>query len=93
MDISNALLLVQTAYPRIYLACHSRHQNARTTPHKISQRDGSILAHLDEDAATTQRHLARHMGLAKSTLSEALSALEGTGYVLRTASGRDVPVS
>lgn len=91
------MLRVQSAYPRVYLACHSRHQNSRTTPDKPSQRDGSLLAHLNEDEWVSQSRLARHMGLAKSTLSEALSGLEEMGFaerepqrgVRRTAKGSD----
>lgn len=89
MDLQKALLRVQAAYPRIYLACHSRHQNARTTPDKLSQRDGALLAHLDEDQWISQSDLARHMGLAKSTLSEALSGLEEAGFAVREADQPD----
>jgi len=87
MDIQEALIRVQSAYPRVYLSCHTRHQNSRTTPHKLSQRDGSILAHVDEHQPKSQRLIARHMGLAKSTLSEALAGLDEMGYITRTAHG------
>lgn len=83
MELQEALIRVQTAYPRIYLACHSRHQNARTTAHKLSPRDSSLLAHLSERDPTSQSDLARHLGVAKSTLSEALSGLEECGFVVR----------
>ena len=43
MELQEAVLRVQTGYPRIYLACHSRHQNARTTANHLSQRDGTLL--------------------------------------------------
>src|SRR4051794_15930056 len=76
MDIDETVLRVQCAYPQIYLACHSRHQNSRTTPDKLSQRDASLLAHLDERHPVSQGDLAHHMGVAKSTLSEALSNLK-----------------
>ena len=85
MEIEESLIRVQTAYPRIYLACHSRHQNTRTN--EISQRDGALLAHLDGSRPTAQGELARHMGVAKSTLSEALSSLEERGFVARDEAG------
>jgi DNA-binding MarR family transcriptional regulator len=81
MELEDSVLRVQTAYPRIYLACHSRHQNARTN--QLSQRDGSLLAHLEEAHAVAQADLARHMGVAKSTLSEALASLEERGLIAR----------
>lgn len=87
MELEQSILRVQTAYPRIYLACHTRHQNARSTADHISQRDGALLAHLEEAQATAQSDLARHMGVAKSTLSEALAALEDCGFVARSAEG------
>ena|SRR5690348_14006250 len=89
MELPEALIRVQTAYPRIYLACHSRHQNARTTPHRLSPRDAAVLAHLDERQAVAQSDLARHLGVAKSTLSEALSALENLGFIARTPPGNE----
>jgi DNA-binding MarR family transcriptional regulator len=89
MELQEALIRVQTAYPRIYLACHSRHQNARTTAHKLSRRDSSLLAHLSQHEAVAQSDLARHLGVAKSTLSEALSALIELGFVVRRPQTND----
>jgi len=90
MNLQQALVRVQSAYPRIYLACHTRHQNARTTPDKLSPRDATLIAHLDEAKPLSQATLARHVSVAKSTLSEALSWLEEMGYVARTTKGRSV---
>jgi hypothetical protein len=87
MELDQSVVRVQAAYPRIYLACHTRHQNARSTADKISQRDGSLLAHLDEARAVGQSDLARHMSVAKSTLSEALAGLEECGFVARDGGG------
>jgi len=49
-----------------------------------------LLAHLDEHQRLSQGMLARHLGLSKSTLSEALSWLDEMGYVTRSAKGRAV---
>jgi DNA-binding MarR family transcriptional regulator len=72
---------VQVAFPQIYLACHTRHQRKRSTAHRLSSRDASILAHLDVSAPITPAKLAAHLGVARSTLSEALKRLEALGYV------------
>lgn len=89
MQLEEALLRVQSAYPKIYLACHTRHQNARTTGQALSQRDVTILAHLSESQSLPQGLLTRHLGIAKSTLSEALTWLEQQGMVSRTADPAD----
>lgn len=83
MDLNDAVFRVQLAYPRVYLACHTEHQNSRTTPHRLSPRDATILAHLSPGASVRQSELARHLGIAKSTLSEALRWLIECGYVAR----------
>jgi len=50
----------------------------------VSDRDSTILVHLDSQRTTTLGELAEHMDLAKSTLSEALKGLEALGYITRT---------
>jgi DNA-binding MarR family transcriptional regulator len=84
MSDDEAVLRIQLAYPKIYLACHRRHQNARTTAHGLSQRDSSLLAHLDPVRPVDQAELGRHLGVAKSTLSEAMAWLVECGFALRT---------
>lgn len=84
MTIDQTIRVVQMAYPQVYIACHTRHQRKRSTEHSLSQRDAAILAHLDESAATVPARLAHHMGIGRSTLSEALKRLTALGYVRRT---------
>jgi DNA-binding MarR family transcriptional regulator len=85
--IEKTVQVVQVCYPRIYRACHVRHEHKRTNPFRLSARDSSILAHLDLRQPLLPSKLARHLGVAKSTLSEALKALVNHGYALR--SGND----
>nr|WP_315393088.1 MarR family winged helix-turn-helix transcriptional regulator [uncultured Duganella sp.] len=47
----------------------------------MSQRDATILAHLDRQAPITPTLLAKHLGISKSTMSEAIKFLVGQGYV------------
>lgn len=88
MTVDEALVRVQCAYPKIYLACHERHQNSKTSASKLSQRDSSILSHLDGERAVQQGEFARHLGVAKSTLSEAIDGLVLNGFVSREKQGR-----
>jgi DNA-binding MarR family transcriptional regulator len=81
MTIEHAVQVVQVAFPQVYLACHTRHQRKRSTEHRLSQRDAAILAHLDERVGAVPARLARHLGIGRSTLSEALKRLTRLGYV------------
>lgn len=83
--IEHALQVIQVAYPQVYLACHTRHQRKRTTTHALSARDSSILSHLDVRTPTTPAKLARHLGIARSTLSEAIKRLTSMGYTTQSA--------
>ncbi len=81
MTIERTIQIVQMAYPQVYLACHTRHQRKRTTVHALSGRDSAILAHLDEREGIAPASLARHLGVARSTLSAAVKHLAALGYV------------
>ena len=84
--------IVQHAFPRIYLSCHTRHQRRRSTTQRLSPRDADILAHLDEHHSLTPRVLAKHLGVSRSTLSEALKRLARLGYVTPAKqNGADAP--
>jgi DNA-binding MarR family transcriptional regulator len=84
MTIDEASDAVRFAYPQIYYACHTRHVRRRSGADGVSDRDAQILVHLDRRRPTPLTELARHMDLAKSTLSEALTTLEALGYVMKT---------
>ena len=76
-----AIRIVQTCYPKIYLACHTRHLRAASSAHRLSPRDSALLAHLDERRPTTPTRLARHLGIGKPTVSAAIKRLRALGYV------------
>lgn len=85
MTLDQAVEQVQLTYPQVYYACHTRHQRKRSTDHRLSQRDSAILAHCSPDAPRVPAQLARHLDIARSTLSEALKKLELLGYLRRVA--------
>ncbi|HUJ59457.1 MAG TPA: MarR family transcriptional regulator [Kofleriaceae bacterium] len=78
---------VQRAYPQLYLACHVEHTTRRRA-HGLSDRDGSVLAHLDELAPVAAGALARHLGVGPSSVTAAIDRLEALGLVERTRVGR-----
>ena len=83
MTIDATVTTVQLTYPQVYLACHTRHQRKRTTEHALSARDAAILAHCSTDSPILPAKLARHLSIARSTLSEAIKKLTQAGYVRR----------
>jgi DNA-binding MarR family transcriptional regulator len=80
---------LQRLYPQIYLACHIDHVRAVSTKWRISSHDSSILVHLDREAGMSPRALARHLGVAASTLSASLARLSEMGYLSVTPNEGD----
>jgi DNA-binding MarR family transcriptional regulator len=90
MPVSNRdVRLVQVAYPQIYFACHTRHIRRVSTAERLSATDSTLLAHLDEDEPVRPTSLARHLGLAASTLSAAIARLVSLGYVAQHRDTKD----
>lgn len=85
MTLEQTLRVVQVTYPQVYLACHTRHQRKRTTDLRLSSRDSALLAHLDEKTPVAPAQLAAHLGVARSTLSEALKQLTAHGFTKQIA--------
>lgn len=83
MDAVAAARRILALYPRIYLACHTRHVRDPASQRLLSRHQASILDHLDELEPTTVNGLARHMGVTAATMSIALDRLEQQGYVAR----------
>ena len=86
--MENDVLEVLRAYPQIYLACHAEHRTRASSPSGLTARDGTLLAHVDPQGSSPAR-LARHLGISASTLSAALSRLEGGGHLLIEPHGTD----
>ena len=90
MAVSNRdVRLVQVAYPQIYFACHTRHIRRASTPERLSAADSTLLAHLDEERPVRSTTLARHLGVANSTLSAAIARLTSHGYVMQSRDAAD----
>jgi DNA-binding MarR family transcriptional regulator len=83
MTLDELVETVQLTYPQVYHACHTRHERKRSTSHRLSARDAAILAHCSVQSALVPAKLARHLDIARSTLSEAIKNLTRLGYVRR----------
>lgn len=72
---------VQRLYPQIFLACHTNHVRAASTRWKLSSHDSAILSHLSRASGLSPRSLAKHLGVAPSTLSASIKRLTNLGYL------------
>jgi DNA-binding MarR family transcriptional regulator len=72
---------LQNAYPAIFLACHQKHVREDGEGRTLTERQASVLDHLDEKQPTTLSRLAEHMGVGRSTMSITVSRLVRGGYV------------
>ena len=75
------VLRLQRLYPQIYSACHTDHVKAASSAVRLSARDSAILAHFPDSGVLQPSGLARHLGIARSTMSQALKKLVSLGYV------------
>lgn len=80
---------LQAAYPAIFLACHQRHVHEDGGGNTLTERQASVLDHLDEKRPTTLSKLAEHMGVSRSTMSITVSRLVRGGYVARRKGRQD----
>jgi DNA-binding MarR family transcriptional regulator len=87
--MDNDVFEIQRLYPQIYLACHNDHIRAASTQWRISSQDGSVLVHLDREAGVRPSALAKHLGVAASTLSATIARLEKLGYLSSTPAAKD----
>jgi MarR family transcriptional regulator, organic hydroperoxide resistance regulator len=82
MPVSNRdIAAVQRAYPKIYLACHTRHERRRSNAAQLTAHESSLLAHLHPVTPMRAAALARHLGVTRSTLSAAIKRLTALGYI------------
>lgn len=80
---------VQRLYPQIFLACHTNHVRATSTRWKLSSHDSAILSHLSRASGLSPRSLAKHLGVAASTLSASIKRLANLGYLTCDAPAND----
>jgi len=76
-------------YPRIFLACHTRHVRDPKTSDVLSSHQASILDHLDDIEPTSLMTLAMHMGVTASTMSIGTDRLVRGGYITRERDPQD----
>jgi DNA-binding MarR family transcriptional regulator len=79
--IENHVAAIQACFPEVYFACHTRHATQADAPKGLTQRDGTLLAHIAGLQPVESGELARHLGRAKSTLSAAIQKLVRMGLI------------
>lgn len=80
------ILRIQVAYPKVWYHCHTHHRGRADA---LSERESHVLGHLSRDRSRSPSELAEHMGIAASTLSEAVDKLVGRGLVERRVEPED----
>lgn len=77
---------IQSLYPLLYFACHRSHERRDG----LGESDLRLLHHIAGTPGAFASGLARHLGLSRSRVSEALKGLEASGLIGRRpgASGR-----
>jgi DNA-binding MarR family transcriptional regulator len=79
---------IQALYPKIWHACH-RHPRAAAKDGGLTERQSTVLSHLADGTLSRPSELAKHLGVAASTLSEAIDELVELGLVERRRHGDD----
>jgi len=80
---------LMAAYPTIYLACHRDHTRADEAGNPLTEKQASVLDHLDATRPTTLSKLAEHMGVGRSTMSTTVARLVKGGYIARRTDKQD----
>jgi len=86
---SSGMQRVLQSYPKIYLACHTRHLRDDESGKSLSPRLASILDHLDTSPPLTLSSLAKHLDVTESTVSLQIDKLQEGGYVRRLRDTED----
>ena len=89
MSLGDEVRAVLELYPRVFMACHTRHVRDPQSLRLISARQASILDHLDTTEPVTLGGLARHSGVTPATMSIAVDRLVREGYVRRKRASAD----
>jgi DNA-binding MarR family transcriptional regulator len=76
-------------YPKIFLACQTRHVTEEKSGVKLTARQLSIIDYLYRHSSTTLQKLAIHLGVTPSTMSLAIDRLVMLGFVSRQKDKKD----
>ena len=80
---------IQRLYPQIYLACHNHHIRATQPNFVFLHRTGRFWSISIVKTGIRPNALAKHLGVAASTLSATISRLEKLGYSSSTPAAND----
>lgn len=74
---------ISELYPLLYFASHTSHSRSDD----LTERDLRLLTHIGTEGCPSASGLARHLGIARSTMSEAIRSLEIRGLLIRERTG------
>lgn len=87
--LDSAIQRMLNAYPAIFLACHRRHLRADQSGKGVTERQASVLDHLDPVRPTTLSKLAEHLGIGRSAMSITVARLVRGGYIAQSRDHQD----
>lgn len=71
-------------YPQIWFACHMRHPRGPGAGRGLTERQATLLGHLERERGLPVGRLARHLSVTPGSMTVALARLERAGLVERT---------
>ena len=89
MSLDEHVSAVQRLYPMLYVACHAVHGRQTEPAGGLSARQCAVLSHLVSQPDLSATEMSRHLGLARSTLSEVVLRLVELRYLDSRADKRD----
>lgn len=89
MSLIQDALSVQGLYPKLYVACHSRHGRTTGVVGILSARECAVLSHLYVAPTLAASRLAKHLGVGRSTLSEVVTRLVEQKFLQSQQDQRD----
>jgi DNA-binding MarR family transcriptional regulator len=83
------VLSVLVAYPQIWHACHTHHQRGEHSGDPLTEREASVLVHVEAYSPASPKALAQHMGITKATMSALIDTLHERGFINRAQHATD----
>ncbi len=83
LTLGRAVDALLADYPEIWFACHQRHPRGPGAGQGLTERQATLLGHLERERGMPIGELARHLSITPGSMTVALARLERAGLVER----------